>query len=235
MLGLVSIEPSDRRVAAFHLAFFLFAVGALAAAREGREGWAIFAAAVAYNAALPIAAVRWVHPRWVHLWGFLLPLSLLQILPDWFLVVRLGTLEFTDLGFPRLGDAIPHYMGLLWIIALFPVLYVGDRIAEARSGEPGRSVLAYLAVAVGSLVVFGASEAILTTTLPIWHAVGDVATFGPVALYVLPAEVWLGVAAFFAWRRVGRDGVSVRVLAALAVMLSYLGALWLFHGLVDGF
>ncbi|MEM8932577.1 MAG: hypothetical protein AAGE94_15445 [Acidobacteriota bacterium] len=221
---------SDRRLAAFHIAFLLFGAAALVAAREGQEGWAVFAAGVAYNLALPISAVRWVHPRWVHLWGFLLPLSILQIYPDWVLVDHFGTLVFPDLGgILRVGDAVPVYMGFLWVAALLPVVYLGDRLIDTR----GRAV-ALTAVAIATLAVFALAETLLTTWVPIWHAV-DVATLGPVALYVLPAEVVLGVTTFLLWRTLGRKTLPVRILAALATMLTYLGALWCFHGLIEGF
>jgi len=58
------------------------------------KGWAIFGCVVAYNVALPLVAQAVGRADWVALWAFLLPLSVFQVAPDWFLAGQLGTLVF---------------------------------------------------------------------------------------------------------------------------------------------
>ncbi|MCG8461759.1 MAG: hypothetical protein MI919_36215, partial [Holophagales bacterium] len=223
-------DASDRHVALFHAVFLVLAALALLAPTEGPPlhlplGWVVAASVLAYNLALPILAARWVHPRWIRIWVFLLPLSILQILPDAFLARQLGVLEFADLGAPRIGG-VAAYMALMWIVPLFLVVYVGERIAERRSVEAALPWVAGIA-----LLLFAGAEATLTR-IPIWEAHG-VTLVGPVALYVLVPELLLGVAAFLAWHLAGRRGLATRLAAAFAVMTFYLGALALSYLLIE--
>jgi hypothetical protein len=150
--------------------------------------------------------------------AFLLPLSLAQIFPDWLLSAGLKTLDFPADGGPRL-DTINLYMGLLWTIALLPCLWVAERVFDVA----GRWTVAAVVAGLTGLVVFSACE-ILAAYLPLWHAVG-VRTVGPVALYVVPAEVALSIHAWTAWRRARIEAPSARLAAGLTVSLAYTGSL----------
>jgi hypothetical protein len=182
------------------------------------QGWAVLAVVVAYAGSLPLACRAAGRPDWVALALFLVPVSVLQVLPDWVLADLVGTLAFPDCGGPRVDDVIPVAMAAMWVAPLFvAVVVAGLRPARA---------------AAAALVVFAGAE-LLAPLLGLWEPVGDTTRVLGVALYVLPAEAALGwgtTVAFLATR--GRP-VPVRVGAALAVSTSYLGALVLAHFVVD--
>ena len=182
-------------------------------------GWRLLGLVVLYNVALPLVG-RWRgRAGWAELWAFLVPLSAFQVVPDAFLAGVLGSLDFPDTGGPRLGP-VPLALAGMWTIPLWLSTWAGLR---ARS--------AWAAAAVAGVLFVGA-EATLWA-VPVWRAVG-VATVGPVAVYVVAPEVLLGGAAYgaFVWSR-GRAG-WVRVTAAAAVSLLYLGAACACYLAVEG-
>ena len=211
------VSRSLRDSFVFH-GVFLAAGAGLLLADVGAIGARILLFGVAYAVAVPLWARRRGHTEWIEIWSFLLPLSLLQVLPDAFLARVLGTLVFPDLGVPQVLD-VSLFMAFLWLLPLFLCVHLGRRL-EA-TGMPDWAV--FWAVAAVSLVLFAASEATLTL-VPVWQAIG-VRSVGPVALYVLPAEAFLGATAWLAERLTRRAGTLPRLGAAVAVMVLYLGGL----------
>ena len=217
---------NDFRIMAFHGLYVV--AGGIFVLLPGPipMGWRFFIAGVLYNIALPLFAVRCVEPRWIRIWGFLFPLSLMQIFPDWFLVEVLGTLEFPDLQFPKIGP-VSAFMGLLWITPLFLIVGFGEDLVErwgTRAAVFGSAAL--------SVLIFGIAEATLTL-IPVWHPVG-VRAWGPVALYVLVPEAILGASAWWAFRVTESRSILLRTAAAAAVMLLYIATLSLSHALIEG-
>ena len=219
-------RPADagvRPLAAFHAGWGLLSA-VLLTALPLPMGWRILLATLAYHVGLPLYARRQGRPEWLARWRFLLPLGLLQILPDWYLVNRLGVLAFPDTGSPAFGT-VPLFMAGLWVVPLFLVLCCGDA-ARARAG-PGAGALA---AAAASSLLFTAAEATLWA-LPIWQAVNVPRTFH-VAHYLLWPELALGLSAWVAWRLCRDAGWRRRLAAAVAVMLIYQGNLTLSHALL---
>lgn len=148
-------------------------------------------------------------------WLFLLPLSLLLVLPDWVLARELGALVFPQLGGERLGP-VPAYMAGLWAAPLLLVLWLAELVHR-------RSALLAVPVAVlVALAVFGAAE---------WAARGlslwvprSVATFQGVALYRLAADGLLGLAAWLMFTQVQGRALPIKVIGAAIVATFYLGA-----------
>jgi hypothetical protein len=203
-----------RLLLALHAAFAVAAAAAYLLTPPAR-GWAVLAVAVGYVAGL-LAVTRSSGRRDWQAWSALLvPLSVLQVLPDWALVEIAGTLVFPDLGAPRVGGAVPLYMAALWVPPLFAVLLI------AR-GSPWRG-------AVAALAVFGVAE-LLAPALGLWEPRGA-REIGTTALYVLPAEAVLGAAVVVAsrWARSVRE----RLVAAPVVALLYTGALFVSLLLLD--
>lgn len=178
------------------------------------QGWGVLAVVVGYVVAL-LAVTRGTDRKLV---GFLVLVSLFQVLPDWVLADLVGTLSFPDRGGPRLDDVIPLAMGAMWVAPLF----VAVVLAGGRSGR---------AAVIAGLVFLGTE--ILAPGLGLWEPVGDTHRWLGVALYVVPAEVALGWATAYAFTRCGRSPLPTRVAAALAVSTFYLGALVLAHFLID--
>ena len=195
----------------FHGAFALLAIGSLAFFPFER-GQILMGLVLAYNVGLPVFAIVRRSPGWISIWLFVFPLSVLQILPDYFLAEVAGVIVFPDHGGPRVGP-ISAYMGGLWAIPLFAIVYWSEQISPR---------LRYVVAAALALVIFGASEA-LSPVLGSWFA-RDVHMVGAMALYVLPAEALLGVAATTGYE-LSRDSMASRLIAAIAVMLFYAGSL----------
>jgi hypothetical protein len=182
------------------------------------QGWAVLVCVVGYVAALLLACRSAGRDDLAALAGFLVLVSVFQVLPDWVLADLVGTLRFPDTGGPRVDDVIPLAMAGMWVAPLFA--------AVALAGfRPAR------AAALAGLIFLGAEA--LAPTLGLWEPVGETRRMLGVAVYVLPAEVALGWATAVAFGRVGTAALPVRAAAALAVSTFYLGALVLAHFVID--
>jgi hypothetical protein len=180
-------------------------------------GWRLLAVVVLFHVAMLAMSARWALPGWRLAWCVLAPLSVLMVLPDWFLSAELGTLVFADTGVPVLGT-VPVYMAGMWVMALFPLVVLGAWV-EQRSDA--RAALA--AVAVGGLTFFFVAEA-LAPLVPLWEPVG-VAMLGPVAAYVLLPEMVLSVAAWLLVRGADRRPLAWTAAGVVALPFLYLGML----------
>jgi hypothetical protein len=180
-------------------------------------GWRLLAVVVLFPVAMLVMAARWTLPGWQLAWRVLAPLSVLMVLPDWFLSAELGTLQFADTGAPVLGT-VPVYMAGMWVMALFPLVVLGAAV-ERRHDE--RTALA--AVAAGGLAFFFGAEA-LAPLVPLWEPVG-VAMLGPVAAYVLLPEMVLSVAAWLLVRGADRRPLAWTAAGVVALPFLYLGML----------
>ena len=221
---LIAPKLVDPRLLGFHVVFLVAGGLLLFADTPVPVGWRLFFAGLVYNLAFPLFAASCVEPRWIRMWSFLFPLSILQILPDWHLAANLGTLIFPDLGFPKIGP-VSLFMGLLWIVPLLLVVDFAERLID-RYGPR----IAALGAAGLALLLFGAAEATLTL-IPVWHA-QNVLMVGPVALYVLLPEAILGAATWWTFRQSQKRPVLYGLLGAVAVMTLYAVSLtvswWLF-------
>lgn len=155
------------------------------------------------------------HHELLDAWLFLMPLSLLLVLPDWVLAREFGALVFPQLGGERLGP-VPAYMAGLWAAPLLLVLWLAEMV-HRRS-----ALLAVPVAALVALALFAAGE---------WAARGqslwvarNVATFEGVALYRLAAEGLLGVAAWLMFTQVQSRALPIKVIGAAIVATFYLGA-----------
>ena len=199
-----------------HLFFAAAAAGVFYALRVPERGWGILGLVAVYNLLLPLIASRGGHREWLELWLFLLPLSVLLVLPDWVLSQQFGILAFPDLGGPRIGT-VPAYMAGLWVIPLFWVLWLAG-----RSG---------LTAALLSLLVFAGAEWAMQP-LHLWHAQHVAQLFG-VAEYVLVPEMLLGWAAAYAFNQTRDGNPFARLGAAVGVATFYTGALVLAYFLSE--
>jgi hypothetical protein len=209
----------------FHVAFGALAAAALLVPLDTVAlGLRVLALVVIYNVALPVVATWRGHDLWMRVWAFVLPISILQIVPDWFLADVVGSLVFNAPGLVRVG-AVPMYMGLMWSIPLFLVIFVGLR-NETRGRASG-----ILAAVLTGLVLFGGSEMLLPK-LAIWEPV-DVTLVAGIAVYILPAECVLCAVTFAAWKYARDESAMRQLLTAVVVMFSYLGAAATFYLFVE--
>ncbi len=210
------MEAKDAEFAGLHLAF-LAAGGLLLAIPSLSTVHALQLFAVGYNLFFPTYAYVTDRRDWLDLWGFVFPLSLCLIVPDWFLVEVVGTLQFPTAK-PSPGP-VPVAIAGLWTLPLIVSSYLGLNAPNYGVRGEGR----YALVALASLVLFASSE-LLLTKVPIWQAVG-VTTVSDMALYIVGPEVLLGVATFWTYWRYRLRSVLFRALVTPLVMFLYLGAI----------
>jgi hypothetical protein len=220
------VTASERDLLGFHLIFGIAATATLLRRPDGDVGPYLVALVLAYHLGSAGISLLRGHARWFTTWRFGAILSVLMVLPDAFLASGLGVLEFVPDGVPDLGPVTLPMAGM-WAIPAVVIVSVADAVAHRRSERAG-----WVATLVTAGVVFVAAEATLTR-IPVWRAV-DVTTVGEVALYIVPAELFLGVAivAGTRWCRRSRWPASVPVAALVAV--AYTGAAALSWLIVDG-
>jgi len=219
------VTTSERDILLFHGLFAAASAVLLVPWPAESVGWALLALVMGYNAALPGTAVWRGHADWLHAWTFLLPLSVLQVLPDWFLAAVIHTLSFPETGGPRIG-AVPVYMAGMWVVPLFLAVAAGEALRKRHGRTTG-----VVGAGLAALAIFAASEA-LAWRIPIWHA-HDVTAIAGIALYVLPPELVLGAGTYGAFLAYGNGRAPVRLACAGALMLIYLGGLALAYLLIE--
>jgi hypothetical protein len=205
-----------RRWIGLHVGFALTAVVVLWLPVPA-QGWRVLGLVVGYHVACVLTARLGNDPVLWRAWTILAPLSVLMVLPDWFLSDVLGTLSFTVEGGPYLGT-VPLAMAGMWTIALMPVVGCAWWARE-RAGTP----TAVAAAAAGGAVMFVGAE-LAAPVLGLWEPAG-VATVAGIATYVLLPELVLSVAA--AMLVCFADALPRPALAGLTVLLpfTYLGLL----------
>ncbi len=220
-----NLERTDRDAILLHSVFALACLLVLAAPLGVPVGQRVSGLVLLYNVALPLVAWRRGHPEWLKLWLFLVPLSALQVFPDWFLADPLGVIEFPDTGALRIGP-IPAFMAGLWTIPLFIIVLLGRRIAAQSTRNA-----ALVAVALASVLLFVGSEATLWV-IPIWHA-RNVTMVARVAVYLIVPEIILGLSTFLAFESSLHRSIWHKLSGAFVVMLIYLGGLCFFYLVVE--
>lgn len=204
-----------RSILGFHAAFAIAAGLALMLTPARFYGYAVLGAVVGYHLA-SLAWSSWRGDReWLRLWAYLLPLSVLQVVPDWILVEMVGSLRFMDHGIARVGS-VPVYMAGMWSIPLFVI------VALARQAR-FPALRAMVAVVV-ALLMFASSEW-YAHPLGLWHAVSVEHSVMGIALYVLPAEAALGLAAWWGFEATRGRGLVTQILVAAATSVFYTGTL----------
>jgi hypothetical protein len=207
----------------------LFTVAAVAAvfAPLGALGLRLCAVTALY-AALMLGVAFTRQPGFVSILRLVMPLSVFQVLPDWFLSAQLHVLHFADTGAPRIGT-VPVFMAGLWTVPLFLTVLCAQQVAARRPEGDGLAALVGAAVATA---LFVGSEATLWA-VPIWEARG-VTQVAHVALYVIAPEALLGWATVVAWRETRTRSFVRAVGAAALVSTLYTGALALAYFLLEG-
>ena len=220
----MKLSPSERDALLLYAAFSLTSAAALLLP-VGSMGLRICLLVAVYNIALPLAGYWRKHDTWLSAWAFLLPLSILQVFPDWFLSAQLDSLVFPERSAPRIGT-VSAFMALMWIIPLFVVVLL------AESARRKTNLTVALAVAgLSALLIFGVSE-MFSWRLNMWHA-QNVWQWQHMALYVLPAELLLGVYTYAGFHLTRNRGITTKFAAAASVMLLYLGALAWFYLVIE--
>ena len=181
---------------------------------------------IVYNGLIMLQGLRIGFEDWMRIWIFSFILSLLMVFPDWYLAETLGALQFPVDGFPMIGGAIPIYMAGLWSIPFFIILFIGSQVQERRS-----IMLAYVIVAVLSVLIFGIAELTLVY-LPSWTAT-VIGMTGNLAWYIIIPELFLGLSTFICYNIIKDKKVWMNITAAFIVMIFYIGIASFFYFLIE--
>lgn len=215
--GEVRLDPSQvRRWLVGLLAFAALAVVGLAVP-IGQLGMRVLLLVVIFNVGVVVVARRTDDRVLWRAWAVLAPMSVLMVLPDWFLSAEVGSLNFPNTGAPYVGT-MPLFMAGMWTVALLPVVLIGVVVADRRGMIAGTA-----AAAVSGVALFWAAE-LAAPLIPLWEPVG-VAMVAGIAGYVIVPELVLSGAAFVIVATAG--GVPRAATAAMTVLLpfTYLGML----------
>jgi len=207
----------------FYGVFFAVVAAALAPCQllgEQNSPWTTGSASLACVVGWNLIFLVFVphHSKLWKQWQFCAILSLLQPIPDMFLVKVLGTLVF-DPSPLRIAGAVPAAMLGMWTIALMPVLHLSDRMSNSITS-------ACIAGAIVSFAWFLPPEH-FCVPLRLWHPTPKVhLKIGHAAVYVLVAESIFGAAVVYADHAIRQGGtVWSRLFGAAAVMTVYTGSL----------
>lgn len=215
-------EYTLRHIAGFHLLYL--AVGALFYSLDGLTvGQATWIVVITYNVSLPTYFFQRGDLEVVEIWSFLLPLSLLQIIPDWYLVDIQQTLVFPTATGPL---PVPIFMAGLWTFPLMLTTVTGLYL-HRRNGL----LAGYASAIAAGILVFGAGELVLTD-VGVWRADRVLEVRG-LAAYILPAELLLVAATLYAYEQVEWRSPWHRISASPIIMLMYLGAATTSYLIVD--
>lgn len=212
----VSMRTHPSRWVSLHAGFALVAVAVLLLPVVD-TGPKVMALVIGYNIAVPVTARITGDRILMVTWATLAPMSVLMVLPDWFLSAVLGSLTFPNTGAPYIGT-MPLFMAGMWTIALLPIMML------ARQVEASRSVFAAFATAGSAgLVLFIAAE-FLAPALPLWEPIGAAQIAG-VAYYVLLPELGLCLASYELVRGAATRPLVATIGGIIAVPFMYLGML----------
>jgi hypothetical protein len=221
-MRLKDIWQTERDFLITHVLFAIISVFVLILPCSVPPGWRLFLLVVIYNIGVPAVAIIKNYSEWLTIWQFAFALSIFQVFPDWFLASQLNVLVFPEDGFFKIG-AVSAYMAGLWAIPIFVIVYIGKWVEKHLSLS-----LAYTTAGLASLFIFGASEQTMWQ-LNSWYAHNINLMIGHTALYVIPAEILLGVSAFYAYRITCSCSLWQKVAAAFFVMTFYIGNLAFFY------
>lgn len=200
----------------FQIAFALVAAVGLSLPAPAL-GLRVLLLTVGYSVGIVALALRTHDPVLASFWLALAPLSVLMVLPDWFLSAELGTLVFPDTGAPFIGT-MPVFMAFMWVIALLPVMLLGWAVEHSRG-----LVAALVVVVATGLVLFTVAE-YLAPALPLWYP-QNVTEVAGVAPYVLLPEAGLTLAAYVLVRGARTRSRWATAGGVVAIPFMYLGML----------
>jgi hypothetical protein len=101
------VQGSDKPLIVAHLVFAMICIATLLTPFP--RGWQFALLVLLYNIGLPVLASRFQRSDWLSIWVFVLPLSIFQVFPDWWLSAQLKTLVFPEDGFFKIGT-VSAYM-----------------------------------------------------------------------------------------------------------------------------
>lgn len=171
-----------------------------------------------FNLAFPVWALIRDHEDWWQLWLFLLPLSLLLMIPTQYLATQLGVLSFPFNSLTRVNEVPPYMLGI-WMIPLSLIIFVGTELEREYSLKHAWGV-----IGLGALFLFGMLEENIRL-LGGWSFQNVHQYLGNIPYFVLISDLLLTLAAFYVFDHVRYMNFFFKLIGAFFVMLVYMGSL----------
>ncbi|KAJ3111217.1 hypothetical protein HDU96_005895 [Phlyctochytrium bullatum] len=212
----------------------------------------LIAALLSFHTAVPAIAILKKSHLWLDLWVYSLSVSVFMPAPDWFLCKVTKSLEFGPTYFiPRFDGLVPVTFCFMWSIPIFIGLAVALSVRDSMESssptvrgprQPSTGVQflnlalwpAHLAavVAVGGVICLTEFPAAM---VGLWGPTERVAhKWGPAAVYVLPAELLLGMFTMSGFLIVEGDFLGSKLFMGFLVALLYTGSIVLSFGVFEG-
>lgn len=189
-------------------------------------GIKLFILVASYNLLIPLVGLLRKYNEWVKLWFFVLMISLFQIFPDWFLSAQLNVLVFPEDGLFKIGS-VSGYMAGLWVIPLFLICFVGQKIKENYVYSK-----ALVVVALISFSIFVVAEQTMWM-LQSWYPQNVTLFFNHLAVYIILPEAILGLSTFYYFEKIKSQHFLISIVVAFGIMLLYLGSASFFYFLFE--
>lgn len=222
---MITISKIERDAILVHISFIISCLVVILIPFGIEIGVKLFILVIIYNLLILIVSIWQGHKSWLNIWLFIFFISLLQIWPDWVLSEELNVLVFPEDGLFKIGT-VSGYMAGLWVIPLFLIVFIGQRLQERYSKRIG-----YLSVVLMSLLIFGLSEQLMWM-LQSWYA-QNVVMIGHIALYIIIPEIILGLSSHYFYEMLKERNHWYKLPAAFIVMVLYLGSAIFFYFLIE--
>lgn len=190
-------------------------------------GWKLSFLVGLFLLAMPIFiySFHWEDAKPIFWFSFMA--SLFQIFPDWFLAEVLGVLVFPDEAKFSMGK-VPFYMAGMWTIPFFISLVAARLLQSSINFLP---IHLNILTGIIALLIFWISEETMHH-IPVWYP-QNVKLIGSSAIYVLPAEFFLGIYLSWVYEMSQGKPAMEKICLAGSVFIFYTGALSVSYLIVE--
>ena len=189
-------------------------------------GIKLFILVASYNLLVLLVGLFRKYNEWVKLWIFVFLISIFQIFPDWFLSAQLNVLVFPEDGLFKIGT-VSGYMVGLWVIPLFLICFVGQKIKENYVYSKSLVIVALI-----SFSIFVCSE-LTMWMLQSWYPQNVTLILDHLAVYIILPEVILGLSTYYHFEKIKSQHFLISIVVAFGIMLLYLGSASFFYFLFE--
>lgn len=220
-----TLNKSERDVIILHLIFVMICLLVFLIPIGLPIGIRLLIVVIFYNLLIVFVGALRNYQEWINLWLFSFILSIFQVFPDWILSAELEVLIFPEDGLLKIGTVSGYMLGL-WVIPLFIILFVGQRLRERYSKN-----ISYLVVGIMAFLIFGGAESTMWM-LQSWYA-QNVTMVGHLAVYIIIPEIILGLSAFYAYNSIKENRHWFKIPVTFIIMLIYIGSAVFFYFLIE--
>ncbi len=216
-------DISMKKFVGFHIGFLIIAFVSLFLPLTLSTGYRFLILVFLYNVITFIYVII-NREMLLKIWLFSFTLSILMVFPDRILSEVLGILVFPELQGLMIGS-VPLYMALLWTIPVNVIIFITFKLSNKVPFSP---VVLNMVATVLMLV----SSEFYSHLIGTWRAENVTLVLGA-AIYIIPAEIFFGLAIYYAVRDINSQSYGKILLRAFAVVIFYIGSAVFFYHSVE--